>query len=105
MNDIPDFIQKALETGQSSTTEVPDGVDSSYLEEMNRKLDVIIDHLFQQPSAPVPVIQARIDACDLGLFMRCIVDGESKIETIKWVRRFTGLGLKDAKDLVEAIIV
>lgn len=73
-------------------------------------LRVIGDEAFAGCEAlPLPQIPARVrvgervfDASKTEFDVVLMDAGESKLEVIKAVRSFTGLGLKDAKDLVDA---
>ena len=53
------------------------------------------------PAAAAPAAAAQVEEkTDFTIFLAAI--GDKKINVIKEVRAFTGLGLKEAKDLVEA---
>ena len=53
------------------------------------------------PAAAAPVAAAPVDEkTDFTIFLAA--SGDKKINVIKEVRAITGLGLKEAKDLVEA---
>jgi len=53
------------------------------------------------PAAAAPIVVAPVDEkTDFTIFLAAI--GDKKINVIKEVRAITGLGLKEAKDLVEA---
>ena len=55
------------------------------------------------PVAAAPVVSAEVPAEEQSEFtVFLIAAGDKKINVIKEVRAFTGLGLKEAKDLVEA---
>ena len=51
-------------------------------------------------AAPSPSPAATEEKSDFTIFLAAV--GDKKINVIKEVRAFTGLGLKEAKDLVEA---
>ena len=51
-------------------------------------------------AAAVPGVAAAEEKTEFTVFLAAI--GDKKINVIKEVRSFTGLGLKEAKDLVEA---
>jgi ribosomal protein L7/L12 len=58
------------------------------------------DHAVSSP--PVPRNSVAISSTDLAA-INALVAGNNKIEAIKCVRELTGLGLKEAKDYVEAM--
>ncbi len=51
-------------------------------------------------AAAAPVAEAAVEQTEFNVILATI--GEKKINVIKEVRAITGLGLKEAKDLVEA---
>ena len=51
-------------------------------------------------AAPAPEVAATEEKSEFTIFLAAA--GDKKINVIKEVRAFTGLGLKEAKDLVEA---
>ena len=51
-------------------------------------------------AAPAPAAEATEEKSEFTIFLAA--SGDKKINVIKEVRAFTGLGLKEAKDLVEA---
>jgi large subunit ribosomal protein L7/L12 len=65
--------------------------DASVLEALALKCSTILDDLVAD-TAPSPAF----------VTIELTAIGEKKIEVIKVVREFTGLGLKEAKELVEA---
>jgi ribosomal protein L7/L12 len=64
--------------------------DASVLQALARECSTVLDGLVATPPAPVEYVTVELTAI-----------GEKKIEVIKEVRALTGLGLKEAKDLVE----
>ena len=54
----------------------------------------------QVAAAPVAAVAAEEEKSEFTVFLTAA--GDKKINVIKEVRAFTGLGLKEAKDLVEA---
>lgn len=53
------------------------------------------------PSGPAPAAEVAPEKTEFNLVLTGV--GEKKIQVIKVVREITGLGLKEAKDVVESI--
>lgn len=53
------------------------------------------------PSGPAPATEVAPEKTEFNLVLTGV--GEKKIQVIKVVREITGLGLKEAKDVVESI--
>jgi len=56
-----------------------------------------------QVEAPTAYNSSNIEPGSAEVAVRALLDGGNKIEAIKRVREQTGLGLKEAKDLVDAM--
>ena len=66
---------------------------SQFVKELEEKYDVTA-------AAPAAEAEAAAEKTEFDVILASI--GDKKIQVIKEVRAITGLGLKDAKDLVEA---
>ena len=101
---------------EEAKIEVPEEMDKfiSYVEnltvlELSKMVKALEERLGVTAAAPVAVAAAAAPAGDTGAATEEKTEfdvilssfGENKIAVIKEVRAITGLGLKDAKDLVE----
>lgn len=53
-------------------------------------------------AAPVAAVEAAEEQTEFNVVLEALADESKKIAVLKVVRAITGLGLKEAKDLVEA---
>ncbi|MCS5622194.1 MAG: 50S ribosomal protein L7/L12 [Nitrospinaceae bacterium] len=73
---------------------------SEFVKELEDKYDVTAAAPAVAVAAPAAVESAAEEKTEFDVFLTAI--GDKKIQVIKEVRTITGLGLKDAKDLVES---
>ncbi|MCH8208283.1 MAG: 50S ribosomal protein L7/L12 [Nitrospinae bacterium] len=73
---------------------------SQFVKELEEKYDVTAAAPAMAVAAPVAEAEAAAEKTEFDVILASI--GDKKIQVIKEVRAITGLGLKDAKDLVEA---
>ena len=73
---------------------------SQFVKELEEKYDVTAAVPAMAVAAPVGDSDAQEEKTEFDVVLTAI--GDKKIQVIKEVRTITGLGLKDAKDLVES---
>ena len=73
---------------------------SQFVKELEEKYDVTAAAPAMAVAAPAADVEAAAEKTEFDVILASI--GDKKIQVIKEVRAITGLGLKDAKDLVEA---
>lgn len=73
---------------------------SQFVKELEEKYDVTAAAPAMAVAAPAAEAEAAAEKTEFDVILASI--GDKKIQVIKEVRAITGLGLKDAKDLVEA---
>ncbi len=73
---------------------------SQFVKELEEKYDVTAAVPAMAVAAPAAEAEAAAEKTEFDVILASI--GDKKIQVIKEVRAITGLGLKDAKDLVEA---
>lgn len=73
---------------------------SQFVKELEEKYDVTAAVPAMAVAAPAAEAEAATEKTEFDVILASI--GDKKIQVIKEVRAITGLGLKDAKDLVEA---
>ncbi len=73
---------------------------SEFVKELEEKYDVTAAAPAMAVAAPADDAGAAVEKTEFDVILASI--GDKKIQVIKEVRAITGLGLKDAKDLVEA---
>lgn len=73
---------------------------SEFVKELEEKYDVTAAAPAMAVAAPADDAGAAAEKTEFDVILASI--GDKKIQVIKEVRAITGLGLKDAKDLVEA---
>ncbi len=91
-----------------STTELLDAFKemtlielSEFVKEFETTFDVTAAvAVAQGPAGPAAAVEEKEEQSEFDLVLEA--DGGKKIQVIKVVRELTGLGLKEAKDLVEA---
>jgi len=73
---------------------------SQFVKELEEKYDVTAAVPAMAVAVPAAEAEAAAEKTEFDVILASI--GDKKIQVIKEVRAITGLGLKDAKDLVEA---
>ncbi len=76
---------------------------SELVEELEKRFGVVATPMMPQASAPQALEEVAKEEEKTEFDVILESSGERKIQVIKVVRALTGLGLKEAKDLVESI--